>query len=122
VLAADLLGLAARRETRRQQQPKLADNRLRAVTLMANSYDQTRRAVQFLRHDEGDVDLITPSLYTARGVRRRDEVPSDEPLIAIPGSTPAVGTGPTVIGNGASQPQAAHSEPAVPVAPVVPSG
>lgn len=119
VLAADLLGLAARRETRRQLQPKLADNRLRAVTLMAKSYDQTRRAVQFLRHDEGDVDLITPSLYTARGVRRRDEVLNDESPTDIPGLTPAVGTGPTVIGtavigNGASQPQVAHSEPAVP--------
>jgi hypothetical protein len=109
VIAADLLGLAARRETRRQQQPKLADDRLRAITLMVKSYDQTRRAVQFLRHDEGDADLITPSLYTARAARRRDETvaPVDSATVT-PGPTQPTQNAATV------SPQMAQPEAVVP--------
>jgi len=40
-----------------------ADARNRVFTLLTRRYDQVRRAVVFLRWDEGDADRIVPSLY-----------------------------------------------------------
>lgn len=51
-----------------------ADARIRAYTLMVGAYDQARRAVSFLRWNEGDVDAIVPSLY---GGRTRSAKPAD---------------------------------------------
>ncbi|WP_437669136.1 hypothetical protein [Sorangium sp. So ce131] len=39
-----------------------ADRRARAVALFVRAYEQTRRAVTYLRWDEGDAELIAPSL------------------------------------------------------------
>jgi hypothetical protein len=43
-----------------------ADRRARAFSLLVHAYDQTRRAVAYLRWDEGDADSIAPSLYKGR--------------------------------------------------------
>ncbi|WP_437963618.1 hypothetical protein WMF04_28270 [Sorangium sp. So ce260] len=49
-----------------------ADRRARAVALFVRAYEQTRRAVTYLRWDEGDAELIAPSLQrrerSARGL------------------------------------------------------
>ncbi|WP_437776921.1 hypothetical protein [Sorangium sp. So ce1097] len=76
-----------------------ADKRARAFALLVHAYDQIRRAVAFLRWDEGDADEIAPSLYKGRTGRATsstettvapaDEAPA-EPT-ASPG-TPAPGT------------------------------
>ena len=43
--------------------------RLQVFTLLANAYDQVRRAISFLRWQEDDIEQIAPSLYAGR--RRR---------------------------------------------------
>jgi hypothetical protein len=47
-----------------------ADRKLRAFTLFTTAYDQVRRAVSFLRWNEGDADSLAPSLYRGRGGSR----------------------------------------------------
>ncbi len=46
-----------------------ADDRQRAYTLFVKAYDQARRAIQYVRWEEGDADKIVPSLYAGRGGR-----------------------------------------------------
>ncbi|AUX30768.1 MULTISPECIES: hypothetical protein [Sorangium] len=70
-----------------------ADKRARAFTLFVNAYDQTRRAVAYLRWNEGDVEAIAPSLYKGRGGRgasSRDtgDAPQENPP-AQPDAAPA---------------------------------
>src|SRR5688572_5909064 len=59
----------------REQGPTIvleaADRRRRAFSLFARAYDQARRAVIYLRWDQGDADDIAPSLYAGRGGSRR---------------------------------------------------
>ncbi len=43
------------------------EDRARAFTLLFRAYDECRRAVAYLRYHEGDVDQITPSLFTREG-------------------------------------------------------
>jgi hypothetical protein len=47
-----------------------AERRVRAFTVFTHAYDQCRRAVTFLRWDEGDADEIAPSLFAHRGPRK----------------------------------------------------
>lgn len=49
--------------------------RLRAYTLFVRSYDEARRAVQYLRWHQGDADTIAPSLYAGRSNGRRPPEP-----------------------------------------------
>lgn len=46
-------------------------HRQRAFTLLVRTYNQVRRMLAFLRFEEGDAELIAPSLWTGRGRRRR---------------------------------------------------
>ncbi|WP_437603326.1 hypothetical protein WMF28_17105 [Sorangium sp. So ce590] len=80
-----------------------ADKRARAFALLAHAYDQTRRAVAYLRWNEGDADTIAPSLYKGRGGRggraaaSSDAAPEPEdaeapPVAAAP--APAAGAAP----------------------------
>ncbi|WP_437963126.1 hypothetical protein WMF04_25645 [Sorangium sp. So ce260] len=89
-----------------------ADKRARAFALLAHAYDQTRRAVAYLRWNEGDAELVAPSLYKGRGGRAAassDAAPEPEPedSAAPPGvaaPAPAAGTAPTASPSGASGP------------------
>jgi hypothetical protein len=47
-----------------------ADRKVRAFTLFTAAYDQVRRAVSYLRWNEGDADSLAPSLYKGRGGSR----------------------------------------------------
>lgn len=60
--------------------------RQRAYTLFYNAYDDTRRAVAYLRWHEGDADSIAPSLLSGRGGSRA--VPEEVPAPPAAGSTP----------------------------------
>jgi hypothetical protein len=44
-----------------------ADRKVRAFTLFTAAYDQVRRAVFYLRWNEGDADSLAPSFYKGRG-------------------------------------------------------
>ncbi len=67
------------------KQGATSETRVRAFTLLNTSYDAIRRAVDYVRWDEGDAELIAPSLYT-KGKRKRganeeggdEEEPVDE--------------------------------------------
>jgi hypothetical protein len=56
--------------------------RHRAVTLFLKAYDETRRAVKFLRWRERDAETIVPSLYRGRGGRGKKGRPRGTELSA----------------------------------------
>lgn len=60
----------------------------RAWTLLDRAYEQCRRALQFLRHDEDDADVIAPSLRRNSGVRRSTPE-QDATTAAAPAPAPA---------------------------------
>ncbi len=73
----------------REQGPAIlaasSENRQKAFTLFVTAYDQARRAVSFLRWNEGDVDDIAPSLYAGRGTGRRKPPTPPAPTPPAPG-------------------------------------
>lgn len=69
-LGPALLAALGAREHRVAMEPaEAADQRRRAFTLFFRAYDETRRALAYLRWHEGDADLLAPSLYKGRGPR-----------------------------------------------------
>ncbi len=70
-----------------------AAKRARAFTLFRRAYSQVRRAITFLRWDEGDADVIAPSIYQARADKRKKPepetpVPPTTGTPALPGAEP----------------------------------
>ncbi len=55
-----------------------ADRKVRAFTLFNKAYDQARRAVIYLRWNEGDADTLAPSLYKGRGGSRSASASREE--------------------------------------------
>jgi hypothetical protein len=74
------------------------DRRRRAFTLFVRAYDQARRAVTYLRWDEGDTELIAPSLYkkTTRSARpgsaSEESAPEEAPADTTPAPAPEPAT------------------------------
>ncbi|WP_441288398.1 hypothetical protein ACSRUE_41605 [Sorangium sp. KYC3313] len=67
-----------------------ADRRARAFALLVRAYDQSRRAVAYLRWDERDADTIAPSLYKGRGRAASSSDTAAAPEDAAPpGAAPA---------------------------------
>jgi hypothetical protein len=92
-IAAQLLKLAGLQEQGPATIAATADIRNRAFTLFVNAYDQVRRAVSYLRWDEGDVDNITPSLYAGRAApKKKADVPAQSPSPSPGGPSPSNGT------------------------------
>jgi hypothetical protein len=83
-LSAKLLSAVGAREQGPAAVAEVSLQRQRVFTLFAEAYDQVRRAICFLRWNEGDLDSIAPSLYSGRGnVRRKAEPqPVTPPVIA----------------------------------------
>jgi len=67
----------------REQSPALqaaaAHIRQQALTLLLSSYDETRRAIIFLRWHEDDADTIAPSLYAGKTRQTADTPPVNPP-------------------------------------------
>ena len=55
-----------------------ADLRQRAFTKLVDVYGRVRRAVAFVRYDEGDADVLAPSLWAGRGGRGRARPATDD--------------------------------------------
>jgi hypothetical protein len=87
--AEDLANKLGKAVGLREQSPlviaEATRNRQAAFTLFVRTYDEVRAAVQFLRRAEGDADSIIPSLYTARGVRKK--VPEETAEETVPPAT-----------------------------------
>jgi len=58
-----LVALGAKDHMANRVTPEAIDMRNRAFTLLVRSYDSARRALAYLRWDDGDVDQVAPSLY-----------------------------------------------------------
>jgi hypothetical protein len=66
------------------------DTRNRAWTLFADAYDQCRRAVTYLRWNEGDADTIAPSLHSGEKKKKKPDAPpgpEPEPPAPTPPAT-----------------------------------
>lgn len=81
VLATKLLKLAALRDSRRSLTLAALEERLRAFTLMHRAYEQARRAVEYVRWEQGDADKIAPSIYGNKGGRRKGVEPDEDPTV-----------------------------------------
>jgi hypothetical protein len=94
---AELLGdqLVSAVGSRKEANASIAEasaQRQRNFSLLLNAYDQVRRAVIFLRWNDGDADHIAPSLYSGRGnsnARKRPEPPVTGHTPGTSPSTPA---------------------------------
>lgn len=102
---ADQLLLAA--AAHEQAPTKIADavqTRQRAFTVFAHRYDHVRRAVTYLRWNDGDVDTIAPSLYAGRTSRRADDKADAKDAAApaadspVPAAEPASPPAPVPVG------------------------
>lgn len=89
-LVKEFLEMLGARQIGAPNAAEFADINQRAFTRAVDTYDQARRAVSFLRWNEGDADDFAPSLWAGRGTssRRRDE--EDPSPIAAQPSTPVV--------------------------------
>lgn len=77
-----------------------ADRKVRAFTLFTTAYDQVRRAVTFLRWNEGDADSLAPSLYKGRGGSRSASVAKGDTSGEGAPAEPAAGAAPTGVKGG----------------------
>jgi len=72
-----------------------AEQRARAYTYFVRTYDEVRRAMHFIRWDEGDADEIAPSLSAGRTRHPADTTPVQTgpvvPIVPVT-SAPAVAT------------------------------
>ena len=91
-LATRVANVAGLREQGDPETTSVGERRQRAFTLFVRTYDQLRRAMTFLRWDEGDVDTVVPSLWAGRGGRgKRTDVTREEPKTDEP-TEPVVAT------------------------------
>lgn len=94
LLAEKILVLIGERARSGDPIESSADLRVRAFTLMANTYDRVRQAVSFLRWKRGDTNLIVPSIYGGRTHKAETDFPQPP---APPPAPPAPGPAPTHI-------------------------
>jgi hypothetical protein len=80
-LAAELAAAVGARDVGGQS--PTAALRQRAFTLMANTYDDVRRMVSYLRWKDGDADAYTPSFYAGRRGRKRTGEEASAPPAAV---------------------------------------
>lgn len=94
LIGDQLMNALSDRAVSPQSVGEVAVQRQRNFTLLARTYDQVRRAVMFLRWEEGDLDTLAPSLYAGRGnsnAKKKDEpkaggADGTAPVVAAPGS------------------------------------
>lgn len=77
-LSREILEAMAKRDARDVRLEKLAFERQQMFTLMLGTYQQARRAVEYLRFNERDADAFAPSVFAKRGGTRRKEVEVEE--------------------------------------------
>jgi hypothetical protein len=82
-----LMRVVGLREQGPVQLAAATESRMRAFTLVVNTYEETRRAVTYLRAPQGDAESIAPSLYTGRGRRQKPE-PEQPPAPVPPNANP----------------------------------
>lgn len=104
--AVELLAAVGVRDQGPVNASEVAKMRQRAFALFTRTYDDARRAVAYLRAEQGDADDIAPSLYAGRGGRPRADVE--------PAATASAGA-PSNSGDGASAPLTVENSAGLPV-------
>lgn len=66
---------------------EIEERRARAFSLLQKAYDETLRAVTYLRWRDGDVEAFAPSLFKAPRAPRKAKGASDESATAAPPAT-----------------------------------
>jgi hypothetical protein len=84
-----LLRAAGLREQAPALQAEAAHLRQQAVTLFLAAYDETRRAIGYLRWHENDADTIAPSLYAGKTRQPTDATPPEPAPSPQPPASPA---------------------------------
>jgi hypothetical protein len=87
-MATQLLDAVAQRDQAPESVTEATEIRHQAFTLFVGAYNQARRAIGYLRWDEGDVDEIAPSLYAHRRGSKRKKGNNASPT-PDPSATPA---------------------------------
>jgi hypothetical protein len=101
-IAARLWRVVGLREQGPAQVAEATDARLRAYTLLLLTYDDARRAVTYLRSEQGDADNIVPSLHPGRPRPKKSDAQAPE---TAP-TAPTAGTAGTTSGGAAHAPVA----------------
>jgi len=118
-VATRLLRIVGLREQGPAQVAEATDLRMRAFTLLLQTYDDARRAVTYLRSAEGDADDITPALHPGRPRRR----PGDpQPPAPGPVPSPPFTPPPTTSSSAGNIPSAASASALVPPAATMARG
>jgi hypothetical protein len=94
VLGTELLAALGVRDVRGATKTDAQDARARAYTIFVRAYDDCRRALIYLRWNEGDADAIAPSLF-ARRTRGRPAGPTPPAAGADPVTGDAGAVAPT---------------------------
>ncbi len=74
--------VVAEREAAENQGSELQLLRAKVFTMLVKAYDQVRRALAYLRHEEGDADEIAPSLFITKRGRAKEEKDENVPVLA----------------------------------------
>lgn len=69
--AQELVRLVTERRSKKRGRTPARELRARAMTELLRTYSEVRRMIAFVRHREGDVDVIVPSLWSQRRSARR---------------------------------------------------
>jgi hypothetical protein len=99
-LGVRLVRAAGLREQAPQFQAEAARIRQQALTLLLNAYDETRRAIGYLRWHEKDAEAIAPSLYAGRIRKPAEDAPAPTPPAPTPPAHPALVGAPQSGANG----------------------
>ena len=109
-----LLRVVAMRENAPALVASAAEKRQQVFTLLANAYDEVRRAIWFLHWHEDDVEDIAPSLYAGRGHRKAAPKKALPPA-ATTGSAAPVDSAPAPLSSASAQTPSAADNGSGPV-------
>jgi hypothetical protein len=109
-LADELITTLGQREQAPRVVATAANSRTRAFSLLVKTYDQVRRAINYLRWNERDLESIAPSLYAGRRGRirrkgKRTDANRGEPATttATAPHAPATAAAPTALAREATE-------------------
>jgi hypothetical protein len=109
-----LIEFVGTRDQSPQARAASKDLRDRAFSVLADMWDETRRAVGYLRWHEGDAEELAPSIWQGQG---NHHITTEDP----PANTPTTGAGTSPANPQPATPSPAPAPVPTPVTPVTPT-